>query len=105
MSQPVEVTIFGKQYTVRGEADAEYIQRLADYVDGQMRVISQSMTTATPSKIAVLAALNIAHQLFQSERDRLEGEAEVERRALGLLESIEHHLDSQSLTNTPQDRP
>lgn len=101
MSQPVKVTIFGHQYTVRGEADAEYIQRLAGYVDEQMRVVSQRLTTTTPSKIAVLAALNIAHQLFQSERFRLEGEAEVERRALVLLESIEQHLDPPSATNTP----
>lgn len=93
MSQTVAVTIFGKQYTIRGEADAEYIQRLAGYVDEQMRSVSQHMTTATPSKIAVLAAIHIAHQLFQSERFRQEGEAEVERRALGLMESIEQQLD------------
>jgi cell division protein ZapA len=50
------------------------------------------MKTATTSKLAVLAAINIAHQLFQTERRREEGEADVDRRATTLMASIEEQL-------------
>jgi len=89
----IEVEIYGQRYTVTGEADEEYVKRLANYVDTQVRVLAQSMKTATRAKLAVLAALNITHQLFQAERHRQEGEAEVERRTLSLVESIEEQLE------------
>jgi cell division protein ZapA len=92
LSKTVEIEIYGQRYSLNGEADPAYIQRLAGYVDDQMRGLSRSMKTATLSKLAVLAAINIAHQLFEAERLRQQGEADVERRALSLMESIEEQL-------------
>jgi cell division protein ZapA len=89
----VEVEIYGQRYTITGEADEEYVKRLANYVDTQIRVLAQGLKTGTRAKLAVLAALNIAHQLFQAERTRQEGEAEMERRTLSLVESIEEQLE------------
>jgi cell division protein ZapA len=88
----IDVEICGQRYSIKGEADDDYVKRLADYVDEQMRGLSKSMKTATMSKLAVLAAINITHQLFQTERMREEGEAAINRRAMSLMESIEEHL-------------
>ncbi|HTK87424.1 MAG TPA: cell division protein ZapA [Nitrospiraceae bacterium] len=92
MIKTIDVEICGQRYAVQGEADDGYVQRLADYVDEQMRGLSKSMKTATMSKLAVLAAINITHQLFQVERMREEGDADINRRATNLMESIEEHL-------------
>jgi len=89
----VEVEIFGQRYTIKGEADEEYVKRLANYVDTQLRVLAQGLKTGTRAKLAVLAALNITHQLFQAERTRQEGEDELARRTLSLVESIEEQLE------------
>jgi cell division protein ZapA len=88
----IDVEICGQRYSIRGEAEDDYVQRLARYVDDQMRGLSKSMKTATMSKLAVLAAINITHQLFQAERMREEGDADINRRATHLMESIEEHL-------------
>ncbi len=92
MAKTIEIEIFGHRYTIKGEADEDYVKRLATYVDEQMRGLAQGMKTATLSKLALLAAINIAHQLFQSEQARQQGEVDVERRALCLMESIEEQL-------------
>ncbi|HET9130877.1 MAG TPA: cell division protein ZapA [Terriglobia bacterium] len=92
MIKTIDVEICGQRYSVQGEAEEEYVKRLAGYVDGQMRGLSKSMKTATMSKLAVLAAINITHQLFQTERMREEGDADINRRATHLMESIEEHL-------------
>lgn len=92
MTKAFDVDICGQHYTVKGEADEVYVKRLAAYVDEQMRSLAKGMKTATMSKLAVLAAINIAHQLFQSERLREEGQADIDRRAATLMESIEEHL-------------
>lgn len=63
---PVKVRIFNQQYPVRGGQDADYVEILASYVDGKMREISTGTQTVDSLKVAVLAALNIADELFQA---------------------------------------
>lgn len=89
----IEVEIYGHRYVVTGATDEEYVKRCANYVDTQIRVLEQGMKTATRTKLAILAALNITHQLFQAERARQEGDAELDRRAMSLVESIEEQLE------------
>ncbi len=94
MAKTVDVEIYGQRYTLLGDADDQYVRRLAKYVDEQMRAVANGLKTATPSKLAVLAAVNIAHELFQAERLRVENEADVERRMMSLMQSIEEQMPS-----------
>ncbi len=94
MAKTLEIEIYGQKYTVKAEADELYMQRVAAYVDEQMRSLARGMKTATPSKLAVLVALNVAHQLFQAETQREQSAADVERRAQHLMESIEETLQT-----------
>ena len=79
-----EVEIFGSVYNVRGEKDPEYLQELADLVDGRMRDIAQQVSTVDSAKIAILAALNIADELFQCQRHQEGSRVEVEERVAEL---------------------
>ena len=88
----IEVDIFGQRLSLQGNADENYVQELAQYVEGQMNTIAGNLTTSTPTKVAILAAINIADQLFTQESRRQAGEAEVERRAVGLLECIDRQI-------------
>ena len=88
----IEVDIFGQRLSLHGNADENYVQELAQYVEGQMNTIAGNLTTSTPTKVAILAAINIADQLFTQESRRQAGEAEGERRAAGLLECIDKQI-------------
>lgn len=92
MTKTIDVEIYGQRYSIRGEADDAYIRRLANFVDDHMKHLADGMKTATPSKLAVLAAINLAHLLFESEKKRAQGEADVERRMVTLMESIEEQM-------------
>ena len=59
----VNVQIFGHSYTIRGEADQEYILGVAAYVDRKMREITEKLPVASLSKGAILASLNIADEV------------------------------------------
>ncbi len=63
--QSVKVNIFGNEYTIRGEADPEYIQELARYVDGKMRDIATGAHLSVPLKVCILAAVNLADEVFR----------------------------------------
>ena len=92
----IEVDIFGQRLSLHGNADENYVQELAQYVESQMNTIAGNLTTSTPTKVAILAAINIADQLFTQESRRQAGEAEVERRATGLLECIDKQIGTDS---------
>jgi cell division protein ZapA len=62
----VNVSILGKEYSIASQVDPEYIKKAAEYLDMKMREVSQSYPNITEAKIAVLAALNITDELFQS---------------------------------------
>jgi cell division protein ZapA len=71
----IKVEIFGNEYRIKGQADAEYVRQVAAYVDEKMRQIAQMSATGAVSKIAILTAINIADELF---RERLERQRSVE---------------------------
>ena len=58
---PVRVEIYDQTYNLRG-TDAEYIHKLAEYVDGKMRSVAEKTSTVDSLRLAVLAALNIADE-------------------------------------------
>ena len=63
------IEIFDRSYGITGVIDDDYLERLSAYVDGKMREIYKSSRTVDTMKVAVMAALNIADELFQ-ERDQ-----------------------------------
>jgi cell division protein ZapA len=81
----ISVQIFGKSYPLRGDADQEYTQKLAQFVEEQMQKVAEQSSAVDTQKIAVLAALNIANELFL-EREK---EAEMNNRTDALLRILE----------------
>jgi cell division protein ZapA len=67
----VRVEIFDQAYNLRG-SDAQYILKLAEYVDGRIRALAEQTQTVDTVRLAVLAALNIADELHLLRR-QLEG--------------------------------
>ena len=61
----VPVEISGQRYPIRTELDPAYVVRLAAYVDEKMRAASESSPSGDSVRLAVLAALNIADELFR----------------------------------------
>ncbi len=61
----VTVRIFGSEYPLSGVQDPRHVEELARYVDAKMTDISKSSGVLSSGKIAVLAVLNIADELFK----------------------------------------
>jgi cell division protein ZapA len=68
---PVE--ILGQRYPIKSALDQDYVVRLAAYVDDKIRAAADATPTGDSLRFAILAALNIADELFrcrQTTRDR-----------------------------------
>ncbi len=85
----IKVTIYGNEYPVKGETDAEYIKEVAKYVDQKMQEVDRFTTTKSGMKIAILAALNIADELFREKLEREKIKKELEER----IAKLSHMID------------
>lgn len=65
--QVVSVEIRGQRYPIRSNLDAHYVNGLASYVDEKMRAAAESTPAGDSLRLAVLAALNIADELFRCQ--------------------------------------
>ncbi|MGE5244249.1 MAG: cell division protein ZapA [Betaproteobacteria bacterium] len=61
----VPVEIHGQRYPIRSALEPDYVLRLASYVDEKMRAAAESTPTGDSLRLAVLAAVNIADELFR----------------------------------------
>ena len=82
----ISVEILGHRYPIDSVLEQDYVVRLAKYVDEKMRAATETTPNADSLRLAVLAALNIADELFRSrdankDRDGLLAEraGEIER--------------------------
>lgn len=92
MSGPTKVQIYGQSYTIQGDLDAAYVQKLAQFVDEKMRAISSATSTVDTQKVAVLAALAIADELHSSQREIGDREDLLKEQAERCLTLVERAL-------------
>ncbi|HZU22843.1 MAG TPA: cell division protein ZapA [Terriglobales bacterium] len=90
--QSVRVEIFDQSYHLRG-TDAEYITRLAEYVDAKIRAIAQQTTTVDSVRLAVLAAINIADELHILKRKEESAVSDYRSRAGSLAGALDAVLE------------
>ena len=79
MSAPITSTtvkIDGVEHRIRGDGDPDYVARLAAYVDEKVREIKLHQRDLANDKIAILASLTIADELFH---ERTKKEAVLEK--------------------------
>jgi cell division protein ZapA len=88
----VRVEIFDQAYNLRG-SDAEYILKLADYVDSKMRAVAEQTHTVDTARLAVLAALNIADEFHLLKRNYDTGALQYIKRAQQLSEALDTVLE------------
>jgi cell division protein ZapA len=68
----VEVYILGQRYTIKGDAPEEHIRKLASYVDNKLKEVYNSSPNISPVKASILAALDIADELFRLKNEQEE---------------------------------
>jgi cell division protein ZapA len=89
----VNVDIHGQRYAVRSELDAPYITQLAAYLDDKMRVAARELTSADPLRIAVVAALNLADELFRARHDSAGADGQLRARTAEIERLVDPILD------------
>ena len=90
----VKIIILGQEYVVKTSANPIYFQKIADYVNAKTEeIISSGVDEKTQQlKIAVLVCLNIAEELFSSNKKNNKILDEIRNESKHILESIDEKI-------------
>jgi cell division protein ZapA len=92
--QVVSVEILGQRYPIRSSLEMRYVHDLAGYVDEKMRAAADSAPSGDSLRLAVLAALNIADELFRCREAQQARSGALAERAEALERLVDAALAS-----------
>ncbi len=67
-AEAVHVRLFGREYTVRGHGNRNYIRKLADYIQARAQEVQSRAKVVATIDVAVLTLLSITDELFQQKQ-------------------------------------
>ena len=73
MSQSVEITLMGRNFTIRTDDDPDQLHAAAAMVQSQIDEIRQLGSTVASDRLMALVALNLAGELLQKGKVQIEG--------------------------------
>jgi len=93
----LELELFGQRLSVVSDSDPELVREVVDFVNRRLERIQDGAARAATDQIALLAALNIAEELFE---ERKKGSAlrrlvrERARHLLGRIDALHRRVGS-----------
>lgn len=88
-----KVELMGRQYTLKGDVDPDYMKNLADYINGKIQEIKELAPQADPLRLVLLASLNIVDELFQAKTDNSNQETLSSDELVAMQEKTKHLLE------------
>ncbi len=94
-SEPVNIRVLDREYTIGVEPDGrDSLMAAARLLDSKMREVRGANRMAAVDRIAVLAALNLAHELQQLRDAEGSGSVEIARTLGDLQSKLDSALDA-----------
>ena len=90
--QLLELEILGQTYHVRIQGSKEWAQKVGKIVDETMQEIQSQTRLQDTTKVAILAALNLADRLLLLEESKSALAAEVQSASAQLAEELDQAL-------------
>lgn len=94
-NQTLSINILDRSYNIRCPKDqAEALKESAQYLDGQMRKMRSGNQVMSTDRVAVVTALNLAHELLTYRSHHSENE--INERISNMRKTIAKVLDNYS---------
>ena len=97
----VEIKVFGQTYTVKTDAEENYIQEVAKHVNGKMEEVLRKTKSVSTLNVAILTALNIADDLLKEREKRIALLREIEAKSRDLVEKIDVNIGGMEFGKPP----
>ncbi len=93
----VEIKVFGQTYTVKTDAEEDYIQEVARYVNEKVDEVLKKTKSVSTLNVAILTALNIADDLLREKEKKKALLREIGMKSKDLAEKIDIKIGGKEL--------
>jgi cell division protein ZapA len=97
----LRIDVLGTSFVIQSDESPEHLARLSSYVKAKIEEVKSRYSFADPLTVAVLAALNIADEMFKSREGR--DPASSAEEITSVAERLISRIDDQLLEHTPYD--
>ena len=96
----LRIEVLGTSLVIQSDESAEYLNRLAAHVRARIEEVRGRYTFADPLTVALLAALNIADEMFKA-RDGREPSGTPDEEISAVAEKLISRIDEDLLSYVP----
>ena len=89
----IKVKIYNQEYIIKSEENADQLNRIADYVNDKLKEVQDHTEGLSEKKMAILVALNIASEYFQTVKERDDLLVNIRQRTEALVNNIDAVMD------------
>ncbi len=89
MKKPYTINVLGIELTVMSEDESEYVEKVAAYVEKKLKDAGSDANISDTSILSILAAMNVADELFKTEDRYKERIRYLEEKIEELIKMIE----------------
>jgi cell division protein ZapA len=94
--QPIDIEIMGRAFSVTcTDEERDVIVQAVGYLDGKMREIRDAGKMVSVERIAIMAALNITHELLNTRSEGVDV-GDVKKRITTMQQQMDEVLSSQN---------
>ena len=89
-----KIQIYGKTYSLKSSYDQVSMEEVAAYVDAKMRELAAARSKTSSADLAVLAALNIAQELIELQKQNDANDKSHEEKIGRMIEALEDEIQT-----------
>ena len=89
-----KIQIYGKTYSLKSSYDQVSMEEVAAYVDAKMRELAAARSKTSSADLAVLAALNIAQELMELQKQNDANDKSHEEKIGRMIEALENEIQT-----------
>ena len=89
-----KIQIYGKTYSLKSSSDQMSMEDVAAYVDAKMRELAAALSKTSSADLAVLAALNIAQELMELQKQNDANDKSNEEKIGRMIETLEDEIQA-----------
>ena len=89
-----KIQIYGKTYSLKSSSDQVSTEEVAAYVDAKMRELAAARSKTSSADLAVLAALNIAQELIELQKQNDANDKSHEEKIGRMIEALEDEIQT-----------
>ena len=87
-----EVEILGQRLSVRGRGTPEYIQQLAEHLNGRIQTVRDQARVFDPLRLSLLAGLHVVDELYRAREG--EGAYRVDTQVMARVDRLTERLSA-----------